>query len=152
MNIKRINRGKAKVEVRLMGDKVSPARWLEQAKCDLDDARFTFSGHKNNLTCYLCQQGSVKALKAYIMHLTGSGVWGTHVDELCKKANALDNRFEENVDAWKKLDEYYSSTRYPTDDDTPEFVTMQDAEEALKTASEVIEFVENLMGKTEKDL
>jgi len=134
-----------------MGDNISSLRWLEQAKCDLDDARFTFSGHKNNLTCYLCQQCAVKALKSYIMHCTGTGVWGTYVDELCKKAIILDNRFEEKEAGCRKLDEYYSTTRYPSDEDSPEFVTMQDAEEALKTAADVVEFVETIMGRIKKD-
>jgi len=53
------------------------ARWLEQARRDLDDAEFAASGSRWNLACFLAQQAAEKALKAYLYACGAEAVWGT---------------------------------------------------------------------------
>ena len=44
------------------------ARWLRQAEQDLRDAAYNQEGEKFTLACFLCQQASEKAVKAYLYH------------------------------------------------------------------------------------
>lgn len=69
------------------------ARWLEQSRRDLDDARFAASGARWNLACFLSQQAAEKALKAFLYARGAEAVWGHSVAELCQEAAAHDAAF-----------------------------------------------------------
>jgi HEPN domain-containing protein len=89
------------------------ARWLEQARRDLDDARYAAAGARWNLACFLAQQAAEKALKAYHYARGAEAVWGHSVAELCQEAAAHDGAFADLAGEAAALDQYYIPTRYP---------------------------------------
>jgi HEPN domain-containing protein len=89
------------------------ARWLEQARRDLDDAEFAASGARWNLACFLAQQAAEKALKAYLYARGAEAVWGHSVAELCQEAAAHDEAFATLRAEAAALDQYYIPTRDP---------------------------------------
>jgi HEPN domain-containing protein len=89
------------------------ARWLEQARRDLDDARYAAAGARWNLACFLAQQSAEKALKAYLFSRGAEAVWGHSVAELCQDASAHDPAFRELGREAGSLDQYYIPTRCP---------------------------------------
>lgn len=93
--------------------KTEGRRWLEQARRDLDDARFARTGHRHNLTCFLSQQAAEKALKGLLILRGREEVWGHSVADLCEQTTELDPSFEELRGDAAGLDVYYIPTRYP---------------------------------------
>ena len=118
-------------------------RWLLQAERDLDDAEFSLSGERYNLACFLAQQASEKALKAFLYAKGEERVFGHSVAELLKRAIEHDESFEECKSA-SVLDKYYIPTRYPNG--LPGGVPYEafdevDAKRAIELAKSVIEIV-----------
>jgi len=118
-------------------------RWLLQAERDLDDAEFSLSGERYNLACFLAQQASEKALKAFLYAKGEERVFGHSVAELLKRAMEHDESFEECKSA-SVLDKYYIPTRYPNG--LPGGVPYEafdevDAKRAIELAKSVIENV-----------
>lgn len=125
--------------------KAEGARWLRQAKSDLDDARYTLEGNRFHLTCFLAQQAAEKALKAFIYSQGEGEVYGHSVAELCELAKRFDPDFSELKRGIAPLDKYYIPTRYPNG--LPGGIPAEafdeiDARRALELGSSVIEFVE----------
>jgi len=89
------------------------ARWLEQARRDLDDARYAAAGARWNLACFLAQQSAEKALKAFLFARGAEAVWGHSVAELCHDSAAHDAAFADLGREAAALDQYYIPTRYP---------------------------------------
>jgi HEPN domain-containing protein len=89
------------------------ARWLEQARRDLDDAEFAASGSRWNLACFLAQQAAEKALKAYLFARGAETVWGHSVADLCREAAVHDAAFAALGGEAAALDQYYIPTRCP---------------------------------------
>jgi HEPN domain-containing protein len=119
-------------------------RWLEQARRDLDDARYAAAGARWNLACFLAQQAAEKALKAYLYSRGAESVWGHSVAELCHEAAAHDLDFETARAEAAPLDQYYIPTRYPNG--LPGGIpanayAREDAERALARSSAVIDLV-----------
>ena len=119
-------------------------RWLRQAERDLDDARFTLSGERYNLACFLAQQCAEKAVKAFLFDKGASYVWGHSVAELCLDAAKLDGDFTALGKEIGPLDRYYIPTRYP--DGLPggipsEAFLRSDAEGAVTAAERAVGFV-----------
>ena len=75
-------------------------RWLLQAERDLDDAEFSLSGERYNLACFLAQQASEKALKAFLYAKGEERVFGHSVAELLKRAMEHDESFEDCLHLW----------------------------------------------------
>ena len=46
--------------------KLEATRWIRQAEQDLIDASYNKDGKKFNISCFLCQQASEKAIKAFL--------------------------------------------------------------------------------------
>ena len=88
------------------------ARWLEQARRDLDDAEFAASGSRWNLACFLAQQAAEKALKAFLFSRGAEAVW-VSVAELCRSAAEQDAAFGALGAEAGALDQFYIPTRYP---------------------------------------
>jgi HEPN domain-containing protein len=119
-------------------------RWLEQARRDLDDARYAAAGSRWNLACFLAQQAAEKALKAYLYARGAEAVWGHSVAELCQDAAAHDPDFEAARTEAAALDQYYIPTRYPNSlpgGIPADAYTRDDAERALARSETVIELV-----------
>ncbi len=120
------------------------ARWLEQARRDLDDARYAAAGARWNLTCFLAQQSAEKALKAFLFARGAEMVWGHSVAELCHDAALHDPAFAELGREAAALDQYYIPTRYPNG--LPGGIPADaygraDGERALALSSRVIDLV-----------
>jgi len=118
------------------------ARWIEQARRDLDDARYAAAGARWNLACFLAQQAAEKALKAYLFGRGADAVWGHSVAELCHDAAAHDPAFAEIGKEAAALDQYYIPTRYPNGlpgGIPADAYTRSDADRALTLASSVID-------------
>ena len=118
-------------------------RWLLQAERDLDDAEFCLSGKRYNLACFLAQQASEKALKAFLYAKGEEYVFGHSVAELLKRAIEYDESFKDCRNA-SVLDKYYIPTRYPNG--LPGGVPYEafdeaDAKRAIELAKSVIEIV-----------
>jgi HEPN domain-containing protein len=120
------------------------ARWLEQARRDLDDARFAASGARWNLACFLSQQAAEKALKAFLYARGAEAVWGHSVAELCQEAAAQDAAFGALRVEAAALDQYYIPTRYPNGlpgGIPADAYVRTDAERALGLCAAVIDLV-----------
>jgi HEPN domain-containing protein len=120
------------------------SRWLEQARRDLDDARYAAAGSRWNLACFLSQQSAEKALKAYLFARGAEAVWGHSVAELCHDAARHDPAFTELGAEAAALDQYYIPTRYPNSlpgGIPADAYTRPDADRALALSASVIDLV-----------
>jgi len=119
-------------------------RWVEQARRDLDDARYAAAGARWNLACFLAQQAAEKALKGFLYARGAEAVWGHSVAELCDEAGAHDLAFADLQAEAAALDQYYIPTRYPNGlpgGIPAEAYTEADAERALARSAAVIDLV-----------
>lgn len=119
-------------------------RWFEQARRDLDDARYAATGARWNLACFLCQQAAEKALKGHLYGRGAEAVWGRSVAELCADAGAQDRAFADLGAEAAALDQYYIPTRYPNGlpgGIPADAYTATDANRALTLAASVIDLV-----------
>lgn len=118
-------------------------RWLLQAERDLDDAIFCLNGGRYNLACFLAQQASEKALKAFLYAKGEERIFSHSVADLLKRAIKHDKEFERCKNA-SVLDKYYIPTRYPNG--LPGGVPYEafdevDAKRAIELAKKLIEVV-----------
>ncbi len=112
--------------------------WLKQAEHDLKHAQLSLREGDYEWACFASQQAAEKAVKALHLHL-GQEAWG-HVP--VEVSNDL-------VEKARVLDAYYIPARYPNG--FPEGAPFEhfgklQAEEAIKYAGEIIEFVRSKMG------
>lgn len=124
-------------------------RWLEQASEDLYWAKDLAERGGYHIACFLAQQVAEKALKAFLYAMGEEVVLGHSVERLCRDASEFDNSFSEKLGRWSILDGYYVPTRYPNSlpDSIPARVYTADAaREAVKLATEVVEFVRRKIG------
>lgn len=90
--------------------------WLERAECDLDSARILKDHNGDNCNAaFHCQQCIEKALKGYLLYMTGRHTDGHSLTYLCRQACHHDRKFDEWLDESASLNRYYIETRYPTD-------------------------------------
>ncbi len=87
--------------------------WLEQARRDLDTARYLFEGARYDAACFSARQAAEKALKAALIWLAGdrprTHQLGVLIDEVAShRADAV-----ESLGDLAGLDPYYVTTRYP---------------------------------------
>ncbi|HAA84977.1 MAG TPA: DNA-binding protein [Kosmotogaceae bacterium] len=121
-------------------------RWLRQAKSDLEDPGYLFEGSRYHLACFISQQASEKALKAYLYAQGAGAVWGHSASELCADASRSDKGFLELKHLAALLDTFYIPTRYP--DALPEGIPADmfaetDAEKAIKASTRIVGFVKD---------
>ena len=125
------------------------ARWLRQAKQDLDDAGFLREGNRFNLACFLGQQAGEKAVKAYLYHRGAEDVWGHSLIDLCEDAKLFEMFFDTVKDDARQLDKYYEITRYPSylpSGIPSEAFDKVDADRAIELAQSVVDFVSERVG------
>lgn len=87
-------------------------RWLEQARRDLDDARYCANGRRFSLACFVAPQAAEKALKAFLF-AQDDDPWGHSVADLCREAAQHDGAFGALLPNVAPLDKFYVPTRYP---------------------------------------
>lgn len=119
-------------------------RWLKQAICDLEDAKFNFSGKRYNIACFLSQQSAEKAFKAYLIYKNVEDIWGHSVSELCNDAKNFDNSFSQIEKESASIDKYYIPTRYPNSlpgTIPSEAFDEEDAKKAINMAEKILNFI-----------
>jgi len=123
-------------------------RWLDQAEEDLRWTNVLAQQGANHLACFLAQQVTEKALKAFLFAQGEEIVLGHSVERLCSAASRYNPTFAEKVKRWSLLDGYYITTRYPNSlpDGIPANVFTQDAAlSAVALAEEAVDWVRKLL-------
>ncbi len=137
-----------------MRDPAEWRRWLSQAEYDLAAARHSALGGYNALACYLAQQETEKALKAFLYHQGARGVFGHAVVELCRRCAKSDAAYAPLVQSASKLDRLYIPTRYPNGlpgGIPAESYDAEDAQLALDLAEKFLSVTKNLLPMGEKN-
>ena len=123
-------------------------RWLRQSQEDLHWAQYLAKEGGFHLACFLAQQVTEKALKAYLYAQGEEIVLGHSVERLCHKASDYDPRFSEKGKTWNLLDGYYIPTRYPNglpDGIPADIFTHSAAQQAVEMAVEAVEYIANIL-------
>ena len=124
--------------------KAEGARWLRQARQDLEDAGFARDGSRFNLACFMSQQAAEKAIKAFLYHRGAEDVWSNSLIDLCEDAKLFEMFFDTIKSEARQLDKYYEITRYPhhlPGGIPSEAFDRIDAERAMELAQLVVDFV-----------
>ena len=124
--------------------KSEATRWLRQAEQDLIDASYNKDGARFNISCFLCQQASEKAIKAFLYFKEAEDIWGHSLIDLCEDAKIFDMFFDTVKSEARQLDKYYELTRYPgflPGGICSEAFDVNDADRAYELSGLVVEFV-----------
>ena len=124
--------------------KSEATRWLRQAEQDLIDASYNRDGARFNISCFLCQQASEKAIKAFLYFKEAEDIWGHSLIDLCEDAKIFDMFFDTVKSEARQLDKYYELTRYPgflPGGICSEAFDVNDADRAYELSGLVVEFV-----------
>lgn len=100
------------------------------------------------LACFLSQQVTEKALKAFLYAQGEEIVLGNSVARLCADAAEYNMDFSEKAKRWSLLDGYYIPTRYPNglpDGIPAEVFTEEAAKSAVALAEEAVNYVKGLI-------
>lgn len=123
-------------------------RWLSQAAEDLRWTKLLAQEGGWHLACFLAQQVTEKALKAFLYAQGEEIVLGRSVERLCAAAARYRPAFADKARRWSLLDGYYIPTRYPNGlpDGIPADVFTQDAAlGAVALADEAVTWVKQLL-------
>ena len=126
-------------------NQIEGKRWLKQAKDDLRVAKWSLKGDFYANTCFMAQQASEKAFKAYCYLKGERAVLGHSLLELLRKCAKYDKSFKTTEKESKRLDKYYIISRYPNG--LPglvpsEYFDQDEAKEAIRFAEKIIKLVE----------
>ncbi len=88
-------------------------RWLRQAEHDLEVARRLQDLGDYSDACFMAEQASQKALKAFLLAQGERSVPIHSVAQLAESCSRIDPNFEEHIAPGRLLDQYYIPTRYP---------------------------------------
>ena len=127
--------------------KAEAERWLDQAVVDLRWAQHLADEGGWHIACFLAQQVTEKAIKAFLYGQGEEIVLGHSVARLCAAAERFEPGFAERASRWTILDGYYVATRYPNglpDGIPAEVFTRDAAAGAVALASEAVEWVREL--------
>jgi HEPN domain-containing protein len=123
-------------------------RWLRQAQEDLRWARHLAEEGGYHLACFLAQQVTEKALKAFLYAQGEEIVLGHSVERLCAAAGRFEPEFLVRARSWSMLDGYYIPTRYPNGlpgGIPADVFGQQAAADAVGLAAEAVDFVTHLI-------
>ncbi|MBI4362763.1 MAG: HEPN domain-containing protein [Euryarchaeota archaeon] len=117
-------------------------RWLRQARHDLEVATKHLEDRFYSDACFMAEQASQKALKAYLTARGQRFILHHSVARLASEARRRDPAFKP-AEAWGKLlDQYYIPTRYPDVLAPPaapfEAYTQKQAREAVGFARKIV--------------
>ena len=120
--------------------------WLEEAVDDLEAARRLFEHGMWSKVCFFSHQAAEKALKALCIKKLGRYVQTHSVMRLLGELSGVLNLPQELAERARRLDRHYVPTRYLNV--WPELpphkhYSKSDAEEALSSASEVVELAKS---------
>ena len=119
--------------------------WFNQAKRDLEQAKDSRRAERHEWACFAAQQAAEKAIKA--LHLSlGQEAWGHVVAKLIDELPIVPPK--QLIEKGRVLDNFYIPARYPNGHPSGapfEHYGSLQSEEAIKYASEIIEFVDTKM-------
>ncbi len=118
--------------------------WFEEALDDLEAAKVLFEVGKWSKVCFFSHQVVEKALKALCIKRLNIYLRTHSVTRLVEEISRVINLPGELIEVVKKLDRYYIPTRYPNAWPAlppHRHYNRGDAEEALRVAVEIVEFV-----------
>lgn len=122
-------------------DSLDPKHWIARAKSDLAWAKDSLDGGHYEGVCFVAQQATEKALKAYLL-ARGERLRKIHdLMALIAKVIIFDPSIESFKEKAAKLTRYYTETRYPEIGELVTY-TQKDAQEALGFAEEMVRFIE----------
>ncbi len=118
--------------------------WMEYASEDLDVAvRLAQDGICNNAAGFHCQQTIEKAIKAYLIFVSGQTVDGHNLSWLVRKACKFNSSFNRFISETAMLNRYYVECRYPSDNwETPDRAAI---EHHLRVTKDLYEYVCSLI-------
>lgn len=132
---------------------VEGMRWLRQAEEDLRWSKHLAEQGAYHLACFLSQQVTEKAIKAFLYAQGEEIVLGHSVERLCQNAARYNPAFSEKVLTWSILDGFYIPTRYPNglpDGIPADVYTQSIAQQAVQYANEAVTFVKSLLDIQDK--
>lgn len=126
--------------------KKDAARWLLQAKADINAAKGSLNNRNYEWACFQSQQAAEKALKA-LWYYYSFEPWGHSVLKLIFDfpENDIKESLKPLINKAKELDKLYIPTRYPNGlpDLTPtEVFTDEEATKAIESAEAIIKKIE----------
>ena len=119
--------------------------WFSQAERDLEQARASRAENRHEWACFAAQQSAEKAVKALHLHM-GQEAWGHVIARLLQDLPLAAPG--DLVEKGRVLDNFYIPTRYANGhpDGAPyEHYGPLQSEEAIRYASEILDFVRNEM-------
>jgi HEPN domain-containing protein len=121
--------------------------WLNQAIRDLEQAASSRDAERYEWACFASHQAAEKAVKALHLHL-GQEAWGHVIAKLLTELPETASVEEILIEKGRVLDNFYMPTRYPNGH--PEGAPFEhygplQSEEAIRYASEIVEFVRSQM-------
>ena len=121
--------------------------WLNQALRDLEQAEDSRRASRHEWACFAAQQAAEKAVKALHLHL-GQEAWGHVIAKLLQELPETLSIPELLIEKGRTLDNFYIPARYPNGH--PEGAAFEhygplQSDEAIRYASEIIEFVRTQM-------
>lgn len=125
--------------------------WMAQAKRDLGRAHIDLKYEYWEWACFTSQQAAEKAVEALLMS-RGYSVWGHSVTAMLRR---LAEEIEVPADLIARaqlLDTFYIPSRYPNgfpEGKPADYYGHEHAEEAIRAATEIIEFCEGLLPRPE---
>jgi HEPN domain-containing protein len=123
-------------------------RWLNQAKNDLEAAKWNSKGKFYAHACFLSQQAAEKALKAYLYSIGKRKIITHSTYTLAKECAQENNAFSSILSICAELDKHYIPSRYPNGlpDSTPSEVYLkQDAEVSINNSQKILDFISKLV-------
>ena len=116
-------------------------RWLRQAEHDLTIARNHRNEGDHSDACFMAEQASQKALKAFLIAQGQRSVPIHSVAQLAERCAGFDSDFKKHIVSGRVLDQYYIPTRYPDALAPPavpfESYTEEQAQKAVKAAEAI---------------
>lgn len=116
-------------------------RWLRQAEHDLTIAQNHREQGDYSDACFMAEQASQKALKAFLIAQGQRSVPIHSVAQLAERCAGLDSDFKKHIASGRILDQYYIPTRYPDALAPPavpfESYTAEQAQRAVKAAQAI---------------
>lgn len=121
--------------------------WFNQAVRDLEQAQDSQRAGRHEWACFAAQQAGEKAVKALHLHL-GEEAWGHVIAKLLQELPPVISVPGLLIEKARVLDGYYIPPRYPNGH--PEGAPFEhygplQSEEAVRYASEIVEFVRTQM-------
>jgi HEPN domain-containing protein len=123
-------------------------RWITQAAEDLKWTKLLAEQGGWHIACFLSQQVTEKAIKAFLFSQGEEIVLGHSVARLCAQAAGYHPDFSEKAGRWSLLDGYYIPTRYPNglpDGIPAEVYTEEAAKSAVALAEDAVNYVKKLI-------